>query len=345
MESPALSCVPEASTRLTSTEGLFALANDPVHSEVTSFLSPAAPVMDDLNDILVFARVAELGSFTSAAQRLALPKSTVSERVARLEARLGARLLERSTRKLRLTEVGQRYLEHARRAFLELEQGTAAVERSLSEPAGVLRVSAPVVLGQVVLPSIVAEYVAQFPQVRLFVDLSNRRVDLFGEGFDVVLRAGTLPDSELVARRLGRAAARLYAAPAYLARRGLPETPQELAGHGLLECASQASANHWMLQHDDGREPERVEARFAVITNDAATLQMTAVSGHGIASLPTFAARAEVSAGRLRPVLPAWSTRQFDIHAIVPSRKSVTPAVRAFIDLVGARIAQGLAGH
>lgn len=301
--------------------------------------------MDDLNDILVFARVAELGSFTAAAQRLGLPKSTVSARVQRLEERLGARLLERSTRKLRLTDMGQRYLEHARRVILELEQASAAVENARTEPGGVLRVSAPVVLGQMFLPSIVSDYVAQYPQVQLFVDLSNRRVDLFEEGFDVALRAGELPDSELVARRLGSAGARLYAASAYLERRGVPEQPQALVGHSLLECSAHASARHWLLRHDEGGEPERVEARFALITNDPSTLQMTALAGQGIASLPTFAVSADLAAGRLHAVLPAWSTRRFDIHAIFPSRKSLTPAVRAFIDLVGQRLAQGLAGH
>jgi DNA-binding transcriptional LysR family regulator len=301
--------------------------------------------MDDLNDILVFARVAELGSFTAAAQRLGLPKSTVSARVQRLEERLGTRLLERSTRKLRLTDVGQRYLEHARRVMLELEQASAAIESARTEPGGLLRVSAPVVLGQAFLPSIVSEYVAQYPQVQLFLDLSNRRVDLFEEGFDVALRAGDLPDSDLVARKLGRAGARLYAAPAYLERRGVPGTPQDLAGHILLECAAQSSARHWQLQHDHGGEPERVDARFALITNDPSTLQMTALAGQGIASLPTFAVSADVAKGRLQPVLPGWSTRRFDIHALFPSRKSLTPAVRAFIDLVGQRLAQGLAGH
>jgi DNA-binding transcriptional LysR family regulator len=301
--------------------------------------------MDDLNDILVFARVAELGSFTSAARRLALPKSTVSARVARLEERLGARLLERSTRKLRLTDAGARYLEHARRAIVELEHGASAVENFRSAPGGVLRVTAPVVLGQAFLPPIVSEYVQLHPQVQLFVDLSNRRVDLFEEGFDLALRAGALPDSMLVARRLGRAGARLYAAPDYLLRCGVPATPQELAGHSLLEGAAHPAANHWMLQPDEGGPPQRVEARFMVITNDTPTLQMTAVAGHGIASLPSFAASADVVAGRLQPVLPAWSTRQLDIHALFPSHKSLSPAVRAFVDLVGQRLAEQLPGH
>ncbi len=300
--------------------------------------------MDDLNDILVFTRVADLGSFTAAARRLSLPKSSVSARVARLEERLGARLLERSTRKLRLTVVGERYHEHARRVILELEQASAMVEQFRTEPSGVLRISAPVVLGQAFLPLIVAEYMQIHPQVQVFVDLSNRRVDLLEEGFDVALRAGVLGDSSLVARRVGRASARLFAAPAYLARFGTPKAPEDLAEHRLLEGGVSPSANLWTLQQDDGDVRHAVTARFAVITNDTPTLTMAAVMGQGIASLPAFAVAAEVAAGRLHPVLPDWCTRQLDIHAVFPSHKSLSPALRAFVDLVAHRLAERLPG-
>jgi DNA-binding transcriptional LysR family regulator len=288
---------------------------------------------NDLNDVLVFTHVADLGSFTAAAQRLSMPKSSVSARVARLEARLGARLIERSTRRLRLTAVGARYHEHAKRVILELDQAAATVDRFRSRPSGELRVSASIVFGQALLRPVVTEYVRRHPQVQVFVDLSNRRVDLLEEGFDLALRAGDLADSGLVARRLGQAGARLYASPAYLKQRGTPRVPGDLSSHELLEGASQASASSWSLRRDHDGRVERVETRFRLISNDPPTLASAALAGVGIASLPTFFAAGDVRAGRLVVVLPAWSTRQLDIHAVFPSHKSLSPALRAFVDL------------
>lgn len=299
--------------------------------------------MDDLNDVLVFTRVAELGSFTAAAQRLGLPKSSVSARVARLERRLGARLLERSTRRQRLTAVGERYHEHARRVIRELEQASAMVERFRAEPSGTLRVSTSVVMGQSLLRPVVVEFARRHPQVQVFVDMSNRRVDLLEEGFDLAVRAGTLPDSGLVARRVGHAGARLFAAPSYLRRRGTPRQPADLAGHDLLEGSPVATASSWTLRHDGDGRSEHIEARFRLLANDTPTLQAAAVDGLGIASLATFAAAPDVAAGRLRPVLPAWSTRQLEINALFPSFKSLSPALRAFVDLVAERLQADLA--
>jgi DNA-binding transcriptional LysR family regulator len=289
--------------------------------------------MDDLNDVLVFTRVADLGSFTAAAQRLSLPKSSVSARVARLEARLGARLLERSTRKVRLTAVGARYHEHARRVILELEQAAAAVERFRSAPSGTLRISAALVMGQVLLRPVVTEFMRLHPAVQVVVELSNRRVDLLEEGFDVAVRAGTLPDSALVARRLGQAGARLFASPAYLKRRGVPRRPADLPDHDLLEGSPTLSNAGWTLRHDRGDAVEQVAARFRLVANDAVVLQAAALEGLGIASLPTFTIQDDLAAGRLKTVLPDWSTRHLDIHAVFPSHKSLSPALRAFVDL------------
>lgn len=301
--------------------------------------------MDDLNDVLVFTRVAEAGSFSRAADRLGLPKSSVSMRVARLEDRLGARLIERTTRRLRLTEVGQRYFEHARRVILDLEQASATVDSFRTAPAGSLRVSAPPVLGQAFLPGIVSEYARRFPEVRLFVDLSNRRVDLLEEGFDVAIRAGALPDSSLVARRLGRGAAKLYASPAYLAANGTPTDPADLARHRLLENAGSAEAAVWTLRPDRGGAPVEVRppAGFALVTNDHAVLADAARADHGIANLPTFWAAAGVVDGSLVTVLADWSVRQVELNAVYPSHKSLSPALRAFLDLAAERLRKQLA--
>lgn len=295
----------------------------------------------DLNDVLAFTRVADSGSFTAAAVRLGWPKSSVSHRVARLERRLGARLLERSTRKLRLTDVGARYHEHARRVLEELEQASATVARFRTGPQGWLRISASVVLGQALLPPLVAEFATKYPEVQLFVDLTNRRVDLLEEGFDLAIRSGVLPDSSLVARTLGRASARLYAAPAYLRQHGKPQEPADLGTHVLIDNAPSAPTDHWTLTHDDGREAS-VPARFRLVGNDPALLREVAARGEGIVSLPDFVAAPALAERRLVPVLAAWATRRVEVHAVFPSHKSLSPALRAFVDLAALRLGESL---
>jgi DNA-binding transcriptional LysR family regulator len=175
----------------------------------------------------------------------------------------------------------------------------------------------------------------------LFVDLNNRRVDLLEEGFDLAIRAGTLPDSTLVSRRLGRAAARLFAAPAYLRRHGTPRAVAELAGHALLDNAAAAPGEGWAFTHDDGRQ-ETLAVRSRLAANDARLLAEIATAGAGIANLPAFVAAPAVAAGRLVPVLPGWATRRVDVHAVFPSHKSLSPALRAFVDLAVLRLGAAL---
>ncbi len=301
------------------------------------FRSKGFHMATDLNDVLAFTRVADSGSFTAAATRLGWPKSSVSHRVTRLEAALGVRLLERNTRRLRLTEVGARYHEHARRVLQELEQASATVARFLVQPQGWLRITASVVLGQELLPSLLAEFASDYPEVQLFVDLNNRRVDLLEEGFDVAIRSGELPDSSLVARKLGQAAARLYAAPSYLRRHGKPRTPDELNAHVLLDNAASAPTERWSLSHEDGRQAV-VSARFRVVGNDPTLLREIAARSEGIVSLPDFIAAPALAQRRLEPVLAAWATRRVEVHAVFPSHKSLSPAVRAFVDLAALRL-------
>ena len=161
--------------------------------------------MDNLNDILIFTKVVEQGSFTAAAERLELPKSSVSRAVSRLEERLGAELLRRSTRQLRLTEIGQRYYDHCRRIVQELEEANSVVASYQAQPSGLIRITAPYILGQAFLGMVLAEYMATYPDVTCHVELSNRRIDLIEEGFDVAIRVGELPDSSLKMIHLGRA--------------------------------------------------------------------------------------------------------------------------------------------
>jgi DNA-binding transcriptional LysR family regulator len=219
----------------------------------------------------------------------------------------------------------------------ELEQASATVARFRTEPQGWLRVSASVVLGQTLLPPLVAEFTARYPEVQMLVDLTNRRVDLLEEGFDLAIRSGVLPDSSLVARTLGRAAARLFAAPSYLRQRGTPREPADLASHVLIDNAAQAPTDRWVLSHDDGHEVV-VPARFRLVSNDPTLLREVATRGDGIVSLPEFVAEPALAARKLVPVLAAWATRRVDVHALFPSHKSLSPALRAFVDLTAQRL-------
>lgn len=300
----------------------------------------------DLNDVLAFTRVAETGSFTRAAERLGWPKSSVSHRVARLEKTIGARLLERSTRRLRLTEVGARYHEHTLRVLQELDLASATVASFRAQPQGGLRISASVVLGQALLPDLLVEFARLYPNVQLFVDLSNRRVDLLEEGFDVAIRAGRLPDSSLVSRRLGYAEARLYAAPGYLRLRGTPVNPDDLVGHDLIDNAPKSGRKPWQLSHDDGSS-FILESQFSVASNDPLLLREIAAAGTGIVSLPTFVAAPALKDLRLSPVLPGWATKRLEVHVLFPSHKSLSPALRAFVDLASDRLGSALSpvGH
>lgn len=295
----------------------------------------------DLNDVLAFTAVVDTGSFTRAAERLHWPKSSVSHRVARLEEALGARLLERSTRRLRLTDVGARYHEHARRVLLELDEASATVASFRAQPRGWLRVSASVVLGQALLPGLVAEYATRYPEVQLFIDLGNRRVDLLEEGFDLAIRSGALPDSSLVSRRLGRAAARLYASPTYVRRRGMPDSPAALVGHELIDNAPAARTDGWQLSHDNG-DTHRLSARFRLAGNDPVLLRELAITGVGIVSLPDFVAAPALAARHLVPVLRGWATRRVEVSVVFPSHKSLSPALRAFVDLAVERLGASL---
>jgi DNA-binding transcriptional LysR family regulator len=265
----------------------------------------------DLNDVLAFTAVADSGSFTRAAERLGWPKSSVSHRVARLERLLGARLLERSTRRLRLTDVGARYHEHARRVLQELDAAAVTVASFRAQPQGWLRVSASVVLGQSLLPRLVAEFATLYP------------------------------DSSLVSRRLGQAAARLFAAPSYLRLRGKPTTPSDLSQHVVADNAPTAHQERWTLIHDDGSSVS-VPLRFQMVGNDPVLLREWAVTGAGIVSLPVFVAAPAVAQGSLVAVLPAWATRHVDVQVVFPSHKSLSPALRAFVDLAALRLGDAL---
>lgn len=294
----------------------------------------------DPNDLLIFASVAEFGSFSRAAERMGLPKSTVSRRLAALEHRLGERLLLRTTRRQSLTEFGLQLLEHARQVTSEVEAVVALSERRQATPSGRLRVSMPSDFATLLLADTLAAFIALYPSIQLELDLSPRRVDLLGEGFDVVLRMGKLPDdASLAARRLAVFSFGLYAAPNYLAEHGEPQAPDDLARHAairMLQANGEAAA--WTLEHREqrwqGTPPGRASA------NAPELLIKLACAGAGIAAVPDYFAAPDVRRGALRRVLPGWCLPSHTAWAVFPERKLMPVKTRVFIDMLQTALAQ-----
>jgi DNA-binding transcriptional LysR family regulator len=287
----------------------------------------------DLNELQVFARVVQAGSFTTAARGLKMPKSTVSRKVSDLEARLGAQLLQRTTRKLRLTDVGRAYYAHCARIVAEAEQAELAVTHMQAAPHGLLRVTIP--LNFSFLGPIAAEFLERYPEVQLEVVGTDRRVDLVAEGFDLAVRAGRLTDSTLVARRLGSIDRVVVASPAYLEARGAPRSPGELEEHDCLLFGGGREGSVWALQ--SGSRTVEVPVRSRLVVNDYDMLHEAALAGSGVALLGTFGCASDLSAGRLQRLLPDWSSPGTPVHAVYPSTRHRSPTVTAFVDLLRER--------
>lgn len=295
------------------------------------------PRSADLGEILTFTRVVQGGSFTAAASQLGMPKSTVSRKISDLEARVGARLLQRTTRTVRLTDVGRIYYDHCVRAVAELEEAELAVAQAQAVPRGTLRVTAPMTFA--VLGPILAEYLDLYPEVRIDLVCSDRRVDLIEERFDLALRAGPSPDSSLVARKVGMIRRCLFAAPALLKRIGRPQQPSDLADKPCVVFAPEG--NTWTLSSGSRQQQVAVQPRLSV--NDYDLLRAVARSGFGIALLPEHQCLDDVAAGLLGCVLPAWEARDVPVFALYPSTRHLSPKVIALVDLLATRLAERLA--
>ena len=258
------------------------------------------------NDLLLFARIVEAGSFSLAAQRLDLPKSTVSRRISLLEASLGERLLQRTTRRLMLTEFGTSLLEHARKVADEVEAAGALAQHRQAAPSGKLRISVPHDFANVGMTELIARFAERYPAVSLELDLSPRRVDLVAENFDIAIRMGDLPeDSTLAARRVALERMGLYAAPSYIARRGLPEHPDDLLQHDLLCILSRSGGPApWVLQR--GKVEWKRELRARLTANSPELLARIASSGMGIAASSDLFVASYLQKGELVRVLPEW---------------------------------------
>lgn len=284
----------------------------------------------DLNDVRIFAEVVSAGSFTGAARRLGMPKSTVSRRISELERRLGARLLQRTTRRLAVTDAGRTYYRYCERITGELEEAERAVSRLQETPRGLLRVTAPWNFS--FLGPAVAALVRRYPEMRIDMVCTDRIVDLVEEGFDVAVRAGRLAESTLIARSIGSLERVVVASPAYLERAGAPESPEDLAAHTCLSFGAGIDRDGWRLASAERTVTAVLRARLMV--NDFDTLREAALAGAGLAFVTTDRCREDLERGGLRRVLPEWSSPPTPFHVLYPSVRHLTPKVRVFIDVV-----------
>ena len=291
----------------------------------------------DLDAVRVFVQVVQAGGFSAAARRLDMPKSTVSRRVSELETQLGARLLQRTTRSLALTDVGSAYYARVERALIELSDAERAVTERSDTPRGVLRLSAPSDFAQLFLPEITAAYQREYPEVALVIDLDNRRADLVAEGYDLALRASArLDDSSLVARRLLSTAHALFATPGYLSAHGMPKSPSDLQDHELVLFRNEKLREKLKLSR--GNETTTVEVHGRLSTNDLAFMKRAVLEGLGIGELPLFTVARELHSGELQRVLPEHETATSGLYAVYPSARHLTPKVRTFIELTSNRL-------
>lgn len=283
----------------------------------------------------VFARVVDAQSFSTAARQLGLSKSAVSKQISALEDRLRARLLDRTTRRMALTETGRLYYDHAVRALAEAEAAEAAIGALHAAPRGLLRLSLPVTFGAAHVAPVLADYLARYPDVQLQADFSDRHVDLLEDGYDMAIRIARMPDSSLVARRLAPSRIVVCAAPSYLEKYGTPLHPDDLRRHVCLGYAYSATPEEWLFQVNGRPHKVRVAGQICLDNGDA--MRGMAVAGAGLIVSPTFIVGADVQAGRLTTLLHDFMPEAQTVYAVYPSRRHLTPKVRALIDLLAER--------
>lgn len=291
--------------------------------------------MDLLSGMRVFARVVEEESFAGAAAALGLSRPAVSKQVAWLEDHLGARLLNRTTRQLSLTEVGRAYYERCARILDEVEDASQAVAQLHDTPRGTLRVNAPMSFGQRHVGPAVAAFLARWPELSIDLSLTDRRVDVVDEGYDVVIRIMAMADSSLIARRVSLTRRVACASPDYLARRGTPTVPDDLADHACLEYDNVAAGGEWIFRR--GAETHRVKIAGPLRADNGDVLRCAALAGLGVVQMPTFIIDEDLAAGRLVPVLSDYTSGAVPIWAVYPHNRHLSTKVRMFVDFLAER--------
>ncbi len=292
--------------------------------------------MLDLNDVYYYAQVVEHEGITAAARALDVPKSSISRRILTLEASLGARLIQRTSRRFVVTEIGAEFHRHALAMLVEAEAAESVVRRHTAEPSGTIRFTCPVAFAQLALAELIPRFMAAYPRVRIVQHATNRHVDPVQEGFDLCLRAHTepLPSSSLVQRALAQIPWHLFACPSYLARKGTPGEPNALSEHDGIALAAQESYA-WRLR--DARQADQVVVvpfTPSLQSDDMATLKAAACAGLGIVALPGYVGRTELERGELVRVLPQWIAAIATMTLLMPSRRGLLPSVRAFVQFL-----------
>lgn len=289
--------------------------------------------MIDLNDMIIFANVVDAGTISGAAKEMGQPKSTISRRMKLLEEELGVRLLQRTTRSLKLTELGAVFYERCKRVQAEAEEAERSVSAGQEVPRGILRITAPAETGVTRMGTLIAQYTKKYPEVRVMMDLSNRFVDLIEEGYDLAIRAGQLENSTMVARRLGSTRLVVCSSPGYLRRNSAPATPYQLKNHPLVLYSNILQKQLFQFSGPQGIASIQLEPQHCA--NSLMVLRDMVKSGYGITLLPESHTHRDVSEGKLVLLLEEWKLPENGVYAIYPSPRHLTPKVKSFIDFLG----------
>jgi DNA-binding transcriptional LysR family regulator len=284
----------------------------------------------NLNEIAIFVKVVETGSFVGAAKALEMPKSTVSARLSSLERRLGVTLIRRTTRKLHVTEAGRSYYEQCLEAIEQIKAAEEQVSQSQSVPNGLLRVTAPIELGGALLPLVIEEFSKKYSEVDLEIILTDKSVDLISEGIDIGIRTGNLKDSSLIAKKLGMIYFAPFASPKYLKKNEEIKSPKDLERHYMIPF-SPLGADEWHLI--GAKEKVSIKIKQKLLINDLNLIKSMTVSGLGISLIPNFLCYNEVKSGKLIRILNNWRTDLRPVHFVYPSHKFLSPKIKAFIEV------------
>lgn len=300
---------------------------------------PEGDALTDLNDLRFFVNVVEHGGFSAAGRALGIPKSRLSQRIAKLEERLGVRLLQRTTRKFVVTDIGERFLAHCRAMLEQAQAAKDAIDELRGEPCGWVKLSCPISMGPTLMAELLPEFLEHYPRMQVRLLVSDRRVDLIGEGFDIAIRVRSKLDTDasLVLRTIGTSRVLLVAKPAFLEMQGRPRTPQDLASLPLLSMHEHDGPQLLELQGPDIRR-EQVQMQARLICGNFPVLLKAATSGLGIALLPEAACASAIAGGELEVVLPRWSMPQGTAHFVYPTRRGLLPGVRAMVDFLADRL-------
>jgi len=291
-----------------------------------------------LNDMMIYVKVVEQGSFTGAANALDISKSVVSKHVARLEKTLEAQLLKRSTRNLSMTDAGRALFERCMSISRDIEEAELAVSYTHQEPTGTLRISAPFSFGHLHLSAAISDFLELHPKLKVHIELGMPEIDMIAQGVDLAIRIGEQPDSTLIARRLSMRPMRVCASPDYLEKHGTPKHPNELAEHHCLLYQGSPTGNEWHFQHNDELIRIPIRARFS--SNSSQALEKAAVSGLGIVMLPGYMMTQDIKNGRLISLLQEYCPATIGIFAVYPHTRHLAPKVRSFIDFLQDRFSE-----